>query len=191
MDVDSMENPARRRQIKAAWEEGWELSPDPAIAWEMAWAKARELFKKYHKEDREKISELKAQQKVLAETRERIQGGATAGEIESYRNLEKTVHAAELLEARSQEESNSVLSLLDRSVTEEENGQQADLPSRKEITELIDENLHLGNWQRGQGQDHSSCDLARLIGEHNSLETSQTESNHPETHREAAISRTT
>ncbi|KAL3690145.1 hypothetical protein R1sor_016454 [Riccia sorocarpa] len=32
MDIDSMRNPERRRQIKAAWEEGWLLSTDPAIA---------------------------------------------------------------------------------------------------------------------------------------------------------------
>ncbi|KAL3696677.1 hypothetical protein R1sor_010753 [Riccia sorocarpa] len=37
MDVDSMRNPTRRREIRAAWEDGWQMSPDLVIAWEMAW----------------------------------------------------------------------------------------------------------------------------------------------------------
>ncbi|KAL3698054.1 hypothetical protein R1sor_012130 [Riccia sorocarpa] len=99
MDIDSMRNPTCRKEIREAWEEGWEMSTDPVIGWEMAWGRAREKFKKFHKEDREKISKLKAQKEALGEIRERIQSGASENEIEEYRVKEKEVHDAKILEA--------------------------------------------------------------------------------------------
>ncbi|KAL3678979.1 hypothetical protein R1sor_021935 [Riccia sorocarpa] len=99
MDVDTLRHPERRRQIRDAWEEGWGMSTDPTIAWELVWGKAREQFKRFHKEDRERLSQLRVQQEALGELREKIQEGATDEEINTYRSLERSVHEAELLEA--------------------------------------------------------------------------------------------
>ncbi|KAL3701407.1 hypothetical protein R1sor_019429 [Riccia sorocarpa] len=104
MDIDSMRNPDRRRQIKTAWEEGWLLSTGPAIAWEMAWGRARDTFKRFYKEDLERLSNLKQQQILLRELKERIQEGASPDIIASYRIREKQVHDTEILEANIQGE---------------------------------------------------------------------------------------
>ncbi|KAL3684191.1 hypothetical protein R1sor_002213 [Riccia sorocarpa] len=36
MDVDSLKNPRRRLLVREAWEQGWTLSQDPIMAWELA-----------------------------------------------------------------------------------------------------------------------------------------------------------
>ncbi|KAL3701259.1 hypothetical protein R1sor_019281 [Riccia sorocarpa] len=99
MDVNSMRNPTRRRKIQKAWEAGWHMSPNPVLAWELAWGKAREVFKDFHKEDRELISELRRQQEELGEFRIKVQSGATEEDIEKFRSLESKVRETELLEA--------------------------------------------------------------------------------------------
>ncbi|KAL3685721.1 hypothetical protein R1sor_003743 [Riccia sorocarpa] len=99
MDVDSMQNPTRRKIIQEAWEEGWGISSDPVLAWEFAWSKAREVFKQFHKEDREKVTKLQALQDNLGDIRERLHVGASEREMEDYRKMEQKVHETELLEA--------------------------------------------------------------------------------------------
>ncbi|KAL3700212.1 hypothetical protein R1sor_018234 [Riccia sorocarpa] len=99
MDGDSFKNAGRRQLIKTAWEEGWSTSPDPIVAWELAWGKVRELFKAFRQEDRSKLSELRKKQGLLQELRGRISQHSSEEELHEYKSLEKGVHETELLEA--------------------------------------------------------------------------------------------
>ncbi|KAL3685916.1 hypothetical protein R1sor_003938 [Riccia sorocarpa] len=99
MDIDSLRNTTMRLKIQEAWEAGWCMAQDPVIAWELAWGKAREIFKQFHKEDRERRTKLQENQAMLEALREKIQVGADFEEIEAYRRLEHSVQEDELLQA--------------------------------------------------------------------------------------------
>ncbi|KAL3684730.1 hypothetical protein R1sor_002752 [Riccia sorocarpa] len=53
MDVDSLRNPGRRARVREVWEEGWKMSTDPIIAWELAWGRTREVFKQFQLDNSE------------------------------------------------------------------------------------------------------------------------------------------
>ncbi|KAL3690413.1 hypothetical protein R1sor_016722 [Riccia sorocarpa] len=102
MDPDSLKIPERKARVKQAWEEGWSLSPDPVIAWELAWDRARQVSKDFRKEDRAKLSKLAEKQLELEDMRCRLAEGINAPDWEDYTNLEKEVHDLELPEANEQ-----------------------------------------------------------------------------------------
>ncbi|KAL3690698.1 hypothetical protein R1sor_004349 [Riccia sorocarpa] len=86
----------------ATWcNEGWGLSPDPVVAWELSWGRVRELFTEFRLEDRAKISSLKEKQDRLGDIRENLTKNSTAEELDTYGRLEKEVRETELLEAKN------------------------------------------------------------------------------------------
>ncbi|KAL3698025.1 hypothetical protein R1sor_012101 [Riccia sorocarpa] len=99
MDADSLKDPRRKEAAKVAWLEGWALSTDPILAWELAWGRLRELFKKFRKKDRESLTTLKVEQNRLADMREQDSSSWNEEEREAYINLEKLVKEKEFLEA--------------------------------------------------------------------------------------------
>ncbi|KAL3694931.1 hypothetical protein R1sor_008582 [Riccia sorocarpa] len=99
MDAESLRDPVRREKIRIAWEEGWSLSPDPIIAWELAWGWARQEFKVFRKEDRLKLSKLQELQSQLEQMRGQLSANSTPEELIAYQSLEGKVREAELLEA--------------------------------------------------------------------------------------------
>ncbi|KAL3694700.1 hypothetical protein R1sor_008351 [Riccia sorocarpa] len=58
MDVDTIRKPGRKERLREVWEEGWSLSPDPIVAWDLAWGRIRQEFKIFRKLDREQSSTL-------------------------------------------------------------------------------------------------------------------------------------
>ncbi|KAL3695841.1 hypothetical protein R1sor_009917 [Riccia sorocarpa] len=99
LDADCLKQTARRAQVKEAWLEGWSLSQDPIIAWELAWGKTREVYVEFRKEDRDKLSELQELQSKLMDLRLATTEGATREEQMALVQLEKTVKDREILEA--------------------------------------------------------------------------------------------
>ncbi|KAL3683706.1 hypothetical protein R1sor_001728 [Riccia sorocarpa] len=99
MDVETLKNPWRQAQIKAAWEEGWSLSPDPILAWELAWGRARELFKSYKRLETE-VREAELLEASILRRRSRIRW-IKEGETNSkyFFNCLKAKHERERLTA--------------------------------------------------------------------------------------------
>ncbi|KAL3693426.1 hypothetical protein R1sor_007077 [Riccia sorocarpa] len=81
----------------------------------MTWGRAQEVFKGFHKEDRERISKLKEQKNILEGLREKIQEGASAEDQETLRVQERL-----------------------RSIGVNENDMLATTPDCKEITEMVE-----------------------------------------------------
>ncbi|KAL3695872.1 hypothetical protein R1sor_009948 [Riccia sorocarpa] len=99
-DVESFQDPRRKPIIVEAWNTGWELSPDPITAWDLAWGRVREVFRGFREEDMEQISNLKQKQQDLEAIRQLLAQGGSIDDIEDYTKLEREVKEAELLEAR-------------------------------------------------------------------------------------------
>ncbi|KAL3682903.1 hypothetical protein R1sor_000925 [Riccia sorocarpa] len=76
VDVDSLRNPGRRARVREVWEEGWKMSTDPIIAWELAWGRTREVFKQFRVEDKEKVSSLQEKRSELEQLRSEIEVAA-------------------------------------------------------------------------------------------------------------------
>ncbi|KAL3691247.1 hypothetical protein R1sor_004898 [Riccia sorocarpa] len=89
MDADTMANAERRKQIQRVWEEGWRMSPDPVMAWELGWGKVRDLYMEFRLEDRSKIVELGVKQNRLGIAREKLSTQSTAEDIQEYQLLER------------------------------------------------------------------------------------------------------
>ncbi|KAL3677867.1 hypothetical protein R1sor_020823 [Riccia sorocarpa] len=99
MDVESLKCPTRGAKARRAWEDGWKLSPDPIIAWEMAWGKMRDQFKEFRREDKEALSVLQVKQADLMELRLQLAEQTSRDLEETYVQLEQEVRGLELLEA--------------------------------------------------------------------------------------------
>ncbi|KAL3675760.1 hypothetical protein R1sor_025708 [Riccia sorocarpa] len=98
LDPESLKCRVRRPIARRAWKEGWRMSLDPILAWDLAWGKMMEVFKEFRRHDREKISRLKRKQEELELMRLKITQEGGTEEAEWYSKLEKEVHALEMLE---------------------------------------------------------------------------------------------
>ncbi|KAL3681017.1 hypothetical protein R1sor_023973 [Riccia sorocarpa] len=45
MDEGTLRKEGIKTRIQEVWKQGWELTPDPVTAWDMAWGRVREIFK--------------------------------------------------------------------------------------------------------------------------------------------------
>ncbi|KAL3679387.1 hypothetical protein R1sor_022343 [Riccia sorocarpa] len=99
LDVDSFRHADRRERVKTAWLRGWGMSPDPIIAWELAWGQTREVFREFRQEDRSWKSDLQKLQRNLAQVRVQLAEDPTLELSNHYNQMEKVVREKELLEA--------------------------------------------------------------------------------------------
>ncbi|KAL3701000.1 hypothetical protein R1sor_019022 [Riccia sorocarpa] len=100
LDIDTLQSKEKQLQVKNAWMTGWNLSPDPIVAWDLAWGRTKELYKQFRQEDREKLSKLKEQQIELDNLRQQLADGGQGEELkDKYKDLEAQVRNAEMLEA--------------------------------------------------------------------------------------------
>ncbi|KAL3677394.1 hypothetical protein R1sor_027342 [Riccia sorocarpa] len=98
MDVESISDPGRNERIKEAWIAGWELSPNPIVAWELAWGRVRQLYKSFRKEDQRTRAHLQKDKRKLEEMRILLSENSGSINLEEFRTLEEKVKKAELLE---------------------------------------------------------------------------------------------
>ncbi|KAL3682097.1 hypothetical protein R1sor_000119 [Riccia sorocarpa] len=185
MDIDSMKNPTRRKLMREAWEEEWTMSPDPVLAWELAWGRARELFTQFHKEDREKLSKLKENQTALEvmwdasskyffsclkskQTQEKITSlmDGDGRKVEDEDQILSLVHSyyqglytqiPDTVDTRN--ERKLVLDLLKGRVQEQENQELAAPPEAKEILELVEA---LPN-NKAPGEDSLTAEVLHFV----------------------------
>ncbi|KAL3702237.1 hypothetical protein R1sor_020259 [Riccia sorocarpa] len=92
MDAESLQDSTFKEQVRQAWSDGWDLSPNPAVAWTLAWRRVQQLYKDRRDARQKQVSKLQGYKDKLNETRIRltIQGGQQA-ELDEYKNLELTI----------------------------------------------------------------------------------------------------
>ncbi|KAL3699367.1 hypothetical protein R1sor_017389 [Riccia sorocarpa] len=98
MDVDTFTDPARHCKFKDAWLEGWSLSPDPIVEWELAWGRVRQLYAVFRSEDQSIRSKLQGKKIELEDLRIQVAEDPTSVDTVAYRDLEMWVRKADLLE---------------------------------------------------------------------------------------------
>ncbi|KAL3679284.1 hypothetical protein R1sor_022240 [Riccia sorocarpa] len=60
MDVESLQDPIFREQVKSPWQEGWNMSDIPTVVWTLAWGKVQALYKERRNEMQRNKSKLEA-----------------------------------------------------------------------------------------------------------------------------------
>ncbi|KAL3686353.1 hypothetical protein R1sor_008927 [Riccia sorocarpa] len=70
----------------------------PLWAWELAWGRAREVFKEIRREEQSQRSKLQVQQQKLGELRLNLAENLGESNLEEYRTLEEQVRKTEMLE---------------------------------------------------------------------------------------------
>ncbi|KAL3685994.1 hypothetical protein R1sor_004016 [Riccia sorocarpa] len=98
MDIDTFTDPASHGKFKEAWLEGWSLSPDPIVGWELAWGWVRQLYAEFTSEDQSIRSKLQGKKLELEALRIQIAEDPTSVNTVAYRDLETWVWKADLLE---------------------------------------------------------------------------------------------
>ncbi|KAL3681393.1 hypothetical protein R1sor_024349 [Riccia sorocarpa] len=97
MDAETLKNGEVRAKVQEAWKQGWELTPDPVTAWDMAWGRVREIFKDIRLAEREERSKLQLKKKEVEELRVKMAEGQTVDML-AFKTLEEWIHTRELHE---------------------------------------------------------------------------------------------
>ncbi|KAL3701599.1 hypothetical protein R1sor_019621 [Riccia sorocarpa] len=97
MDAETLRKGDNKVKCQKAWLEGWELTPDPITAWDMAWGRVREIFKEVRLAEREERTTLQTRQRELEEKRVKLAEGQEV-DLSEFRKLEEWVHDKELQE---------------------------------------------------------------------------------------------